>query len=69
MKFVQVQSSTIDAVKHDNRIQKLTIRFTSGSEYEYYGVGMVQFYEFLEAPSQGKYFAEHFKHLPTKRIK
>jgi hypothetical protein len=69
MKFIQVQSSTIDAVKHDNRTQKLTIRFTSGSEYEYDGVGMAQFYEFLAAESQGRYFAEHFKQLPTRRIK
>lgn len=67
MKFVKVQSSTIDAVKHEG--QTLTVRFTSGSEYEYDGIGQVQFYEFLSAPSQGKYFAEHFKHLPFKRIK
>jgi hypothetical protein len=67
MKFVKVQSSTIDAVKHEG--QTLTVRFTSGAEYEYDGIGSVQFYEFLEAPSQGKYFAEHFKRLPFKRIK
>jgi len=67
MKFVKVQSSTIDAVKHEGT--KLTVRFASGSEYEYDGIGQVQFYEFLSAPSQGKYFAEHFKHLPFRRIK
>ena len=69
MKFIQVQSSTIDAVKHDNRNQVLTVRFVSGTEYEYDGVGMAQFYEFLDAPSQGRYFAEHFKQLPTRRIR
>ena len=38
MKFIQVESSTIDAVKHDNKNQVLTVRFVSGTEYEYDGV-------------------------------
>jgi len=66
MKFIQIQSSTIDAVKHEDN--KLTVRFKSGAEYEYEGVDRDAFYEFLAAASQGKYFAAHFKKLPTKRI-
>jgi hypothetical protein len=61
MKYVSVDSSTVDAVAYDEASSMLGVRFKSGGEYEYFGVPESVYRGILAAPSAGKYFQTHVK--------
>lgn len=52
----EVKSSAIKAVGYDPRLRELVVQFTSGDKYLYEGVSLLDFAEFMNAPSKGIHF-------------
>jgi hypothetical protein len=59
--WINVESSCIEAFAYNGTDSILSIRFNSGSIYEYDGVSLILFDSFLEAPSKGRFFNQHIK--------
>ena len=69
MEFVQVSSSQIREVAYDAESEKLQIRFTNGSLYEYSGVPKDVYDSLVGAESVGRYFGQAVKWAyPYQRI-
>ena len=65
-----IRSSTIASADYDGARQKLTISFKNGGVYDYSGVDAKTYNDFLEAPSQGTFFANYIRgKYPTEKIK
>jgi hypothetical protein len=61
VKYVSVQSSSLDAVAYDKPTCTLGARFKDGGEYEYDGVPEAVFAGILSARSAGSFFDQHVK--------
>jgi KTSC domain len=59
--WIDVESSCIKALSFNGTDCILSIRFNSGSIYEYDGVSLILFDSFLDAPSKGRFFNQHIK--------
>lgn len=59
MQMIPIKSSNIKAAGYEFGI--LRIRFGNDTEYDYRGVGVETFNEFMEAKSQGKFFHKNIK--------
>lgn len=64
----QVISSNVASIGYENGV--LEVEFNDGSIYHYYNADEGLFYEFLNAPSKGKFVHEVLKkqHYPYKKI-
>lgn len=54
--MVLLNSSAIRAAVHDENTLVLSITFTSGKTYDYYGVPRARYLGLIGAPSAGEYF-------------
>lgn len=61
MKYIFVQSSSLDAVGYDEAASTLGARFKDGAEYQYEGVPESVFAGILSASSAGRYFDQYVK--------
>jgi hypothetical protein len=59
--MTRVDSSAIDAIGYDDAAHTLTIRFSSGEVYAYYGVPPAVFDTMRSAPSKGQFFSDHVR--------
>lgn len=59
MNMIQVNSTNIDSIGYDVQKSILVIRFLDESEYEYIDVPEYAYFDFLDAPSKGKYAHEN----------
>lgn len=57
----EFDSSVIKKAQYNYSTNALTIEFTKGESYQYDGVEVRVFNEFVEANSQGIYFAQNIK--------
>jgi len=57
----EFDSSVIKKAMYNHTSQQLTVEFNNGSTYLYEGVEARVFNDFVEADSQGMYFAENIK--------
>lgn len=64
--LVQVESSTIAAMGHDETHNVMTVQFKNGSLYEYQNVDKSTYGVILNAPSVGKAFDAEIKKQPGK---
>lgn len=55
------KSSTIDHSEYDQLKRVLTVKFHSGSSYEYHGVPMMVANEFQKAKSSGSFFHSNIR--------
>jgi len=60
-RWIDVDSSCIDAVSFHRPSSRLTIRFNSRGVYEYTPVTSDTFQDFLDADSQGRFFNQYIK--------
>ena len=56
-----VTSSNIAAIGRDEATGVMVVNFTNGGSYQYRGVPVSVFNEFLAAESKGKFFASQIK--------
>jgi hypothetical protein len=57
----EVKSSAIKAIGYEPRTHELAITFTSGQTYLYQGFSLLDFAEFMNAPSKGVHFFRQIK--------
>jgi hypothetical protein len=67
MDWTPVDSSAIQAVKHDSA--GMHIRYASGAEYVHPGVSRATYDAFLAADSHGKYFNAHIARSHPGKLK
>lgn len=63
-KIVKVESSNIEHLQYDRKIKVLTIKFLSGSSYNYAPVEPSLYKDFLNAPSKGTFFHQNLQINP-----
>ena len=56
-----ISSSNIISAGYDPATQTLELEFKGGAVYQYMNVPEYMWYEFLGAPSQGKYFQSQIR--------
>ena len=59
--MVYFNSSAIRSASYDENLLLLTITFTSGGTYIYYGVPKWKYDELINASSAGTYFNDHIR--------
>lgn len=57
----QINGTNIKTVKFDPMVNKLTVIFQDGSEWDYAGVPVRLFQAMIHADSPGSYFNSHIK--------
>lgn len=63
-------STRVDRAWYDSDSRKVTVQFPDGIRWAYYGVPLVEWQEFIEAPSAGRFLRkvlERHQHGPTGR--
>jgi hypothetical protein len=70
--FTSVKSSNIDGAKYDAASKSLTVKFKSGSVYEYTGVPHETYSQFAatfqSGESSGGFLNKHIKKFPAKKL-
>ena len=61
--WLDVESSNIASIRYDDKARYLDIQFVKGSIYRYFKVPSEVANALRVAPSVGKYFAAHIKHI------
>ncbi|MBQ8772054.1 MAG: KTSC domain-containing protein [Clostridia bacterium] len=61
MRMLSIDSSNIEYVGYDERLQFLHIQFVNGTTYEYYDVPKRIYIDLITASSVGKYFHKYIK--------
>lgn len=61
MRWLQIESSAIDAVSYAVEEKRLYVRFMRGAVWAYENVPPTVFCELLQAPSHGRYFIRHIR--------
>ena len=56
-----VHSSAIEAIDYNPATKVLTITFTGGKTYDYYGVPKSVYEAFIAAPSKGTFYNDYIK--------
>lgn len=69
-----MQKKTLDSTNvrdfdYDSRLRELTLEFSEGRKYKYFGVSGQRFSAFLRTDSPGKYVNEKLSNLRYKRVK
>ncbi len=65
----QVASSNVGAIGYDAQSQTLEVEFLSGWVYQYYGVPVHIYEEFLQASSKGRFLNQYIKDsYPYSRV-
>jgi hypothetical protein len=64
--LLPVRSSNIDAIGYDPRAELLTVRFSSGSTYEYEHVTREQHADLMATDSHGTWFAANIRRHPDR---
>jgi len=65
-----IDSSTITWADYDDDTQTLTITFKNGGVYEYSHLDTKTYADFLDAPSQGKFFSRYIRDkYPTHKLR
>lgn len=59
--FSPGNSTFIDELKFDDEADELTISFSDGAEFKYFGVTKATYRNFTLAPSIGGFFHRHIK--------
>lgn len=59
--MVQVESEAIDEIDYDSAQSILSVRFSHGGWYRYFGVPPEIFNAFVSADSHGRFFHEHVR--------
>lgn len=59
--WTPLSSSNIQAIRYDESTRKLSVRFSSGSTYEYADVGHDTVMDFAHASSPGRFFASDIR--------
>lgn len=57
----RISSSAITWAEYNKTSGELTLTFTSGNNYTYHGVPPEIYAQFIDAPSQGKFFNQFIK--------
>jgi hypothetical protein len=57
--------SNIKSTSYDGAKMELTIEFSDGGQYRYFGVDMDEFEAFQSADSKGSFFAKHLRPFKT----
>ena len=60
-RMIPVQSSTISAIGYDSKAQQMDVRFRGGGVYTHHGVSPDDHIKFMNAPSMGRHYHDHFK--------
>jgi hypothetical protein len=63
-----INSSNILETVYDSTEKQLLVTFNSGRVYEYKNIDPKLYSGFEISESQGKYFTQFFKNLPSKRL-
>jgi hypothetical protein len=66
MDLIKVASSNIDSIGFDEN--GLTVRFKSGSMYQYGDVDLAMYNEFLNSESKGKFFNTKIKNKTYVKV-
>jgi hypothetical protein len=53
---MHVQSAAVSDIDYDEKDDRLTVRFASGSRYAYFGVPPAEYRAFIDADSKGRFF-------------
>lgn len=61
MEMVEVESSMIESIGHDETTSRMVIVFRNGYVYEFHMVPRSVFEEFINAESKGKFFMDNLK--------
>lgn len=61
MEMINVTSSNIESIGRDEATGVMRVQFSNGGLYEYAGVPVSTWNEFMGAESKGKYFAQNIK--------
>lgn len=61
MKFINVESSNIEAIGYEYEDEILYIKYLNGSVYKFYKVPKQIYEEFLSAPSKGQFMNSRIK--------
>lgn len=61
MERQQVSSSNIATIGYDAASETLEVEFTSGSVYQYYGVGAALYEQLMAATSKGQFLSAYLK--------
>lgn len=59
--FDEFESSNIERFKYFPDVSTLLVEFKGGAQYEYADVGVFTVQDMIQAPSKGKFLAEHIK--------
>lgn len=69
MRRSRVESTTFYSVGYEAKAGTMEVEFRSGTVYQYLGVPVNKYQEFLAAPSKGKYFHLHIRdRYPFRRL-
>ena len=53
---MHVQSAAVSDIAYDEKDDRLTVRFASGSRYAYFGVPPAEYRAFVDSDSKGRFF-------------
>lgn len=59
--FINVESSSIEAIKYEKGLNTLVVLFKSGQLYRYNDISPTEFNDLLNADSVGSHFAKHIR--------
>ncbi|HVY57727.1 MAG TPA: KTSC domain-containing protein [Xanthobacteraceae bacterium] len=59
--MVYVLSSVIRQIEYDEANYEITVRFTNGKTYTFFGVAPEVYHRFVRAPSKGQFFNMHVR--------
>lgn len=68
MERTPVSSSNLISVGYEAESQTLEIEFKNGSVYQYHGVPLDEFADFMKASSKGTYFNERIKRYAYTKL-
>jgi len=60
-RFIPVDSSVFTSVKYDGRNDVLTLLFTNGAAYEYFGVSRKTWLTLMRTEHKGSFFNAHIR--------
>lgn len=61
-------SSNITARGYDPETQTMRVTFKGGATYELLNIDPALYLEFKQASSAGKFYAQRFRYLPSRKV-
>lgn len=68
LEVCMVDSSNIRKTEYNENKKEFTVYFNKGGAYLYENTDVITYKKFILAQSQGKFFVEHIKNKPYKKI-